>query len=155
MPEVTTQQQSERGHMSNITITISKVGVKAPLATSSHAGRPKGTGKIEKKIMEEIIPLLERFPNPTEEGVLLESQCKNSWLRYECKFPQLKFDFVRAEDVRTQDSRWGYDNDGVFTQLQKPKYAPRYDVYVTLRESSNGSRVSLMSACENISSFFA
>lgn len=141
--------------MSKIRITISKVGVKAPTPVPSNHGRPAGTGKIEKKIIEEIIPLLERFPNPTEEGVLLESQCKGSWLRYECKFPQLKFEFVPAEDVCTQENRWGYNNDGVFTELQKPKFAKRHDVYVTLREANNGSRVSLMSACENISSFFS
>lgn len=136
--------------MSQIKITISKVGVKPPKPRRRTGGRPKGTGSIQKAITNDIIPLLERFPNPTEEGVVLYKQCRASWERQACKYPQLKFTYERCANECTKDAEWGYNDDGMFTILKPAVWAQRHNVYVTLRDEPEHKRVSLMTASDSI-----
>ena len=112
----------------NIEVKITKVGVTPP--PSSRRGRPRGTGKIQKIITNRVIPLLEMMPNPTEEGVVIGKQNKQSWVKYQYMFPQLRFHFEPLPDTCVKDSEWVRDADGTLNFVPS-KWAPRWDVYIT------------------------
>jgi len=111
-----------------IKVKITKVGVTPP--PSSRRGRPTGTGKIQKLITNEVIPLLEMLPNSTKEAVVIGKQNKNSWVRYKYMFPQLRFHFEPLPETCIKDSDWVRGEDGMLNFVPS-KWAPRWDVYIT------------------------
>lgn len=138
--------------MDEIQITVSKIGVSKPKVTTENRGRKKGSGQIQRFIETQVIPLLDVINDPVNNGIVQESVCKASWVRYECRFPELEFTFYNPRLVVTESAHYLGSGDPVEYRWVPAKYAERHDVCITRKQQTEDRPVGV-EACRNMTGF--
>jgi hypothetical protein len=136
--------------MDEIKITVSKIGIPKPDASAPKRGRKKGSGRIQRFIETQVIPLLDVINDPVNNGIVQESVCKKSWQTYECRFPELEFTFYNPKMVETEPGRWAAYSNSLGQRWIAAKYAERHDVCITRKPAD---RPAVVEACRNVTSF--
>jgi hypothetical protein len=138
--------------MNEIQITVSKIGIAKPDAPADKRGRKKGSGKIQRFIETQVIPLLDVINDPVNNGIVQESVCKASWVRYECRFPELEFTFFNHRKIMDEPGYWRQDGKDLYSEWVQPKYIERHDVCIT-RKQQTEDRPAVVEACRNMTGF--